>query len=109
MEVAIVAGVGPGLGASLARVFAWRGYAVALLSRSREPSAQLADEIRSGNGRALAIPIDATRADSVQAIEKIKGELGQITALAYNASGYGHGEFLKLDPKRYTNRLKRAS
>lgn len=100
MEVAIVAGVGPGLGASLARVFARQGYAVALLSRSREPSAQLADEIRSGNGRALAIPTDATRADSVQeAIEKIKGELGQITALAYNASGYGRGEFLKLDPK----------
>ena len=33
METAIVAGVGPGLGAALARAFAREGFAVGLLAR----------------------------------------------------------------------------
>jgi NAD(P)-dependent dehydrogenase (short-subunit alcohol dehydrogenase family) len=32
-------------------------------------------------------------------VEKVRSELGQITALAYNASGYGRGGFLEFDPK----------
>jgi NAD(P)-dependent dehydrogenase (short-subunit alcohol dehydrogenase family) len=33
-----------------------------------------------------------------EAVEKIGAELGPITALAYNASGFGRGNFLDLDP-----------
>lgn len=35
-EVAVIAGVGPGLGASLARKFAREGCAIALLARSAD-------------------------------------------------------------------------
>jgi len=99
MEAAIVAGVGPGLGASLARAFAREGYAVALLSRRRDSSAPVAAQIDSEAGRTLALPVDVTdRRAVLEAVAKIHGELGTITALAYNASGFGRGNFLDLDP-----------
>lgn len=51
--VAVVVGVGPGLGAALARRFA-TGYAVALLARKEEYLTHLVQEIESSGGRALA-------------------------------------------------------
>jgi len=100
METAIVAGVGPGLGASLARAFSREGYAVGLLSRNLPSSEPVANEIRAHGGKALALSVNVTRRDDVvQAVEKCRAELGPITALAYNASGFGRGNFLDLDPE----------
>ena len=70
METAIIAGVGPGLGASLAHAFARQGYGVALLSRSRETSTRVAEEISRANGKALVVQTDVTRLESV----KTRGE-----------------------------------
>lgn len=100
METAIIAGVGPGLGASLARAFAEEGYAVALLSRRAESMTEVATEIRSNNGKALVLPTDVTVREAVdKAVEHARTELGPVTVLAYNASGYGRGLFLELDPR----------
>jgi NAD(P)-dependent dehydrogenase (short-subunit alcohol dehydrogenase family) len=100
MEVAIVAGVGPGLGSSLARAFARSGFAVALLSRRPASSEPARQEITASGGQAMAISADVTRPQAVKtAVEQIHAELGRITALAYNASGYGRGPFLELDPE----------
>jgi NADP-dependent 3-hydroxy acid dehydrogenase YdfG len=99
METAIVAGVGPGLGASLARAFSREGYSVGLLSRRLESSEPVADEIRSRGGKALALAVDVTQRTAVfEATKQCRAELGPITALAYNASGFGRGNFLELDP-----------
>lgn len=99
METAIVAGVGPGLGASLARAFAREGYAVGLISRRAESSAPVAEALRENRGKALSATADVTDRRAVsQAVEKIRAELGGITLLAYNASGFGRGNFLDLDP-----------
>jgi NAD(P)-dependent dehydrogenase (short-subunit alcohol dehydrogenase family) len=98
METAIVAGVGPGLGAALARAFSREGYAVGLLSRRLESSEPIADEIRSRGGKAFALSVDVTKRETVFAtVEKCHADLGPITALAYNASGFGRGNFLDLD------------
>jgi NAD(P)-dependent dehydrogenase (short-subunit alcohol dehydrogenase family) len=100
MPTAIVAGVGPGLGSSLARALAHHGYSVALLSRRAESSQAVADEIRSKGGQALILPVDVTQQDAVkEALDQIHREWGAVTALAYNASGYGRGPFLELDPQ----------
>jgi NAD(P)-dependent dehydrogenase (short-subunit alcohol dehydrogenase family) len=100
MEVAAVAGVGPGLGSSLARAFARSGFAVALLSRRAGSSEPVAQQIAAAGGHALVIPVDVTHAQAVKAaVEKIHSELGPVTAFAYNASGYGRGPFLELDPE----------
>ncbi len=104
METAVVAGVGPGLGASLARAFAKEGFSVGLLSRRPESSEPVAAHIRDQGGKALAIPVDVTDGEAVrQAVEKLRRAMGSITALAYNASGFGRGPFLELDPEIIRN------
>jgi NAD(P)-dependent dehydrogenase (short-subunit alcohol dehydrogenase family) len=100
METALVAGVGPGLGSSLAHAFSREGYSVALLSRRSESSKPIANQIRANKGTAIALAVDVTDRNAVlQAVEKIRAELGAITILAYNASGFGRGNFLDLDPE----------
>ena len=100
MEAAIVAGVGPGLGASLARAFAREGYTVGLLSRRPESSEPVAAQVRSQGGKAVVIPTDVTNRKAVfDAVAKIQSDLGLPTVLAYNASGFGRGNFLALDPE----------
>jgi NAD(P)-dependent dehydrogenase (short-subunit alcohol dehydrogenase family) len=99
MEAAIVAGVGPGTGAALSRAFAHEGYALGLLSRHRESSEPVAEEIRARGGKALLVETDVTDRRSVQAaVAQVRRTLGTVTVLAHNASGYGRGEFLQMDP-----------
>ena len=99
MEAAIVAGVGPGLGASLARAFSGEGYSVGLFSRKAESSQLVAAQIAANGGKALVIPVDVTDRKAVfQAVDKLRAEFGLISVLAYNASGFGRGPFLDLDP-----------
>jgi NAD(P)-dependent dehydrogenase (short-subunit alcohol dehydrogenase family) len=101
MDTAIIAGVGPGTGAALARAFAKEGYAVGLLSRHAESSEPVAKEIVDSGGKALAVPTDVTSRQSViSAVEQIRKTLGPVTALAHNASGYGRGTILELDPEQ---------
>ena len=100
METAVVAGVGPGLGASIARAFAKEGYSIGLLSRNSESSLPVATQIQAAGGKVLALPVDVTDRKVVfQAIERIRSDLGLVTVLAYNASGFGRGDFLDLDPE----------
>ena len=100
METAIIAGVGPGTGASLARAFAAEGYGVALLSRHAESSDPVAQQIRVQNGRVLVIPTDVTNKQSVRiAVDRVHSDFGSVTALAYNAGGFSRGSFLDLDPE----------
>jgi NAD(P)-dependent dehydrogenase (short-subunit alcohol dehydrogenase family) len=101
MEAAIVAGVGPGTGAALARALAKEGYVVGLLSRHADSSQPVAEEIRASGGKALAVQADVTDRRSVQAaVAQIRQSLGPVTALAHNASGYGRGDFLQMDPEQ---------
>jgi len=100
-DVAIVAGVGPGTGAALARAFAREGYGVGLLSRHAESSEPVAKEIRSSGGKALFVATDVSDRQSVNdAVAKIRAQLGPITAIAHNASGYGRAAFLEMDPEQ---------
>src|SRR5256886_2498050 len=101
METAVIAGVGSGLGSSLARAFAREGYAVALISRRSESSEPVAEQIRSAGGKAIIIPADVTQRQAVlKSVKRASAELGSITALAYNASGYGRGAFLEIEPEQ---------
>ena len=80
--VCAVVGIGPGNGEAFARTFNERGYAIALLSRSTELSAQLAEEF----DEARAYACDATDPDAVEAaFRQIRDDLGPVDTLIYNA------------------------
>jgi NAD(P)-dependent dehydrogenase (short-subunit alcohol dehydrogenase family) len=74
--IAIIAGVGPGTGAAVARKFAEK-YPVVLLSRSAESYNDLVKDINSKGGKAIGISTDVADAKSVQnAADAIKKEFG---------------------------------
>lgn len=87
-RTAVIAGVGPGLGASIARTFAREGCRVALLARSESYVADLASDLEDTAGAGLAVPTDLTDADDIDdAFERIREEFGPIDVLVNHASG----------------------
>ena len=86
-RTAVVAGVGPGLGAAVARRFAAEGCRVALLARTEPYLDSLAAELSETAGEGLAVPTDLTDADAVEsAFETVREAFGPTDVLVYNAS-----------------------
>ena len=91
--VAVVVGVGPGLGSAVARRFASAGFAVAVARRRPEELAGLASEI---GGKAYGC--DATEQDSVEDLfAAVDGDLGGPQAVVYNAGAYSPGGILDIE------------
>ena len=103
-DVSVIAGVGPGLGASLARKFAKEGCRLAVLARSSDFLESLSEEIRRRGTDILAIPTDIGEADQVAAaFERIRDQLGPVDVLINNASASGpFGQpFVELTPESF--------
>jgi NAD(P)-dependent dehydrogenase (short-subunit alcohol dehydrogenase family) len=84
-HTAVIAGVGPGLGESIARRFAAEGCRVALLARTASYVEGLADDLGEG---ALAVPTDLTDPDEIRAaFGTVRAELGPVDVLVNHASG----------------------
>ena len=97
-KIAIVAGVGGGTGASLARRFSRDGYRVALLARDTAFSAELAGELDG----AAAYACDVGDVDSVAAaIAAIRRDLGDADVLLYNAGGGSFGSIDTITPEQF--------
>ncbi len=85
-RVAIVSGVGPGLGQANAKALAREGARVVLAARSRDYLESTAAEIRTEGGTALAVPVDLTDSDSVtNLVDTAVAELGRLDVLVNNA------------------------
>jgi len=85
-RTAVVAGVGPGLGESLARTFAAEGCQVALLARSADYIDDLADDLPDP-GTGLAVQTDLAEPDQVRdAFERTRTEFGDVDILINHAS-----------------------
>jgi NAD(P)-dependent dehydrogenase (short-subunit alcohol dehydrogenase family) len=96
-DVAVIVGVGPGLGAALARRFAQGGLAVAIAARNPDKLAPLAREI---GGRAYAC--DATDARSVERLfEQAEREIGAPAVAIYNAGAYAPGAVLDIEAAEF--------
>src|SRR5439155_25221979 len=97
-RVAVVVGVGAGLGAALARRFA-QGYSVALVARSADVTRTVAEEIRSAGGVALQLRSDATLPEQVSGAHE---ELGRVVeapeVLIYNGGRRHFGTLLDTAP-----------
>lgn len=88
-RTALIAGVGPGIGAHVALAFARAGAAVVLASRSAEKMEGVAARIESEGGRALPVVADvADAADASRLVERANRAFGPIHILFYNAFFY---------------------
>ncbi len=101
-KVAAILGIGPGLGAAVARRFAREDYAVALMARREESLAPVRDEIEGEGGTALPVPTDATDPASVaSAFGRVRDELGEPEVFVYNAGAFKTGGILDLLPEDF--------
>jgi NAD(P)-dependent dehydrogenase (short-subunit alcohol dehydrogenase family) len=101
-RVAAVLGVGPGLGAALARRFAGEGFAIAMMARREESLARIRQDIVNDGGTALPVSTDATDADSVAAaFKRVRDELGDPEVLVYNAGAFQMGGVLEISPAQF--------
>ncbi|HTT76423.1 MAG TPA: SDR family NAD(P)-dependent oxidoreductase [Candidatus Binataceae bacterium] len=99
--VAVVTGVGPGLGAALVRRFA-KEYDVAMIARSADYLKSLANEVEASGGRALAMPADAgDRPQLEAAFKQIRERLGDPEVLLYNAGSGTWGNILEISPDQF--------
>ena len=96
-EIALIVGVGPGLGAALGRRFAKAGAKVALASRRVEPVQEIAKEYG-----ASAYACDATDEQSVLDLyAAVERDLGEPTIVVYNASGRVRGSVLDIEVDQF--------
>jgi NAD(P)-dependent dehydrogenase (short-subunit alcohol dehydrogenase family) len=98
----IVAGVGHGLGAALARKFSNEGCRVAMLARTGKYLSQLTREICSKNGQVIGLPVDLTDPNQVaRAFNKIRSKWGHPDVLIYNASEAVWKSLQKINPQEF--------
>lgn len=101
-KVAVVLGVGPGLGAAIAHRFAREGFAVGLMARSEDKLTQIQLEIEQEGGVALSISVDATDPASVAAaFAQVKEKLDAPEVFVYNAGIFPMGGILELTPEQF--------
>jgi NAD(P)-dependent dehydrogenase (short-subunit alcohol dehydrogenase family) len=93
MKSALIVGVGSGLSASLARLFANHGLQVALASRNPDNLKKLAEETA-----AMAFACEATEPEEVAALfDVVVGTSGAPDIVVYNASARARGPVAELD------------
>lgn len=85
-QVAVVIGVGPGLGVAIANEFATNNYRVALVSRDLNKLQELQKQV---NGESICVPADASKTeDLANAVAKIKSDFAtdDIDVVIFNAA-----------------------
>jgi len=101
-EVALIVGVGSGLSASLARLFASEGLQVALAARDIDKLNNLVSEIG-----AKAYQCDAVDPANVENLfDAVSKDLGEPDIAIYNASNRVRGAITDLDPEAVLNAIK---
>jgi NAD(P)-dependent dehydrogenase (short-subunit alcohol dehydrogenase family) len=105
-RVAIVAGVGPGLGAALVRKLANEGCCIGMFARSSKFIGKLATELGEN---ALAVPTDVSDAKQVAAgFRKVRERLGPVEILIAHASGSIGEGILKTTPEQFEQSWRTA-
>ena len=93
-EIALIVGAGPGLSASLARLFSREGMRVAVAARNAGKLATLSAETG-----AQAFACDSIDPDQVARLfDEVEGRIGVPDVVVYNASGRLRGPLVQLVP-----------
>ncbi|WP_333715518.1 MULTISPECIES: (S)-acetoin forming diacetyl reductase [Pantoea] len=85
-RVALVTGAGQGIGAAIARRLAQDGFAVAVSDYNAQTAQQVADQIVSAGGNAIALQADVAQREQVfRAVEEARQRLGGFDVIVNNA------------------------
>ena len=85
-QVALIAGVGDGLGRAVAGRFARAGYHTVLVARKIERLERIANEIERDGGRGIAYVADVREESAVSKLfDDVEAEIGAISAVVFNA------------------------
>ena len=88
-QVALVTGGGRGIGAACAKAFAEAGAKVVIGARTQSQLDEVATEIESNGGEALALPLDVMNPEQRAAfVEGALAKFGRIDILVNNAGGF---------------------
>jgi NAD(P)-dependent dehydrogenase (short-subunit alcohol dehydrogenase family) len=106
--LAIIAGVGPGTGAAIARKFA-KSYSVVVLARNPDNFDPVVQEINASGGQAFGISTDVSDSKSVNAaFDKIAAQYpsSKVVAAVFNTGGgFVRKPFLELTEQDYSSAL----
>jgi NADP-dependent 3-hydroxy acid dehydrogenase YdfG len=96
----VVVGFGPGISTAVADKFGAEGFSVALVARNEARLASGVAALKAKGVAAAAFPADAADPVAIRAaIGKVRGELGSITVIHWNAYGGAEaGDLLTTDP-----------
>lgn len=85
-RVVLITGASGGLGERFATICAREGAAVVLGARRTDRLDEVADKIRAGGGRALAVPLDVTdEASIIAGYDVAEREMGPVDSVVANA------------------------
>ncbi|KAJ6036749.1 Oxidoreductase short chain dehydrogenase/reductase family [Penicillium herquei] len=106
--LAVIAGVGPGTGASIAKRFA-QAYSVVVLARNSDNYNSVVQEITSSGGHAVGISADVSDSSSVNAaFDQIEKQFSgsPVAAAIFNAGGgFVRKPFLELTEEDFSTSL----
>eukprot|EP01080_Neovahlkampfia_damariscottae_P006651 gene6651-10816_t len=86
-KVAVIVGIGPGIGSALAHKFAFENYTVILISRSKKNLLPVKESIEEKGGKAYYYAIDASNETEIEeTFTNIRKLHGNPSVLIYNAA-----------------------
>ncbi|QSR26599.1 short-chain dehydrogenase [Nocardioides aromaticivorans] len=95
----LIAGAGPGVSGSLARLYAAEGATVGLLGADQGVLATLADQVEAAGGSAETAVADLTDDVATRAVvTRMAEKLGHVDVLHFNPSAYREKDPLALSP-----------
>jgi NAD(P)-dependent dehydrogenase (short-subunit alcohol dehydrogenase family) len=89
-RVAVVSGIGPGMGRDVSLALAREGADLVLAARTAARIGEVAREVRAAGRRALEVPTDIARADDCARLaQRARAEFGRVDVLVNNAFDMG--------------------
>ena len=101
-KVALIAGVGDGLGSAVARRFAREGYDTVLVARSADRLERIASGIEAGGGRGVAYVADIRNEQAVSKLfDDVETEVGPISVVVFNTGAHHRASILDTEAEMF--------
>jgi NAD(P)-dependent dehydrogenase (short-subunit alcohol dehydrogenase family) len=99
-STAIVTGAGSGIGRATALRLAEKGFAVALVGRTRETLESVAGEIRARGAESVVVPADMSKVEEVnEMVRRVVETWGRVDVLVNNAGMAPSVPLAEIEPK----------